>query len=50
MAVPDYPTLHSSLDKESLIKIRVTRTKISERSWKLNKESVCCQKMNYVDD
>ena len=49
MAVPDCPALHSSVDEESLIKIRVTRTKTSERSWKLNTE-LCCQKISYVDD
>ena len=49
MAVPDCPALHSSVDEESLIKIRVTRTKTSERSWKLNTES-CCQKISYVYD
>ena len=27
MAVPDWPALHSSVDEESLIKIRVTRLK-----------------------
>ena len=31
MAVPDYPALRSSVD-ESIIKVRVTRTKTLERS------------------
>ena len=49
MAVPDCHALHSSVDEEPLIKIRVTRTKTPEHSWKLNTE-LYCQKISYVDD